>query len=165
MKIKKEYLLSLLLIILPLFLALTFSDRLPDFLDVHFTSGGSSNARLAKEVFIWLSPLLALGLQSMIYWSSTVKKIEISSFRTIERWMVPVLFSLLYSTILLKNLHQAFPLVQITSVLVGLTLIFVGNFLPKKVYESQDKVAPRWMAYGMLFFGVSFIVLGLLVKG
>lgn len=159
MKKYKDLLWGMIMMALVFVLALSLQDRLPQALDVHFSLQHEANGQLDKSLFLYVLPLGALILQFFLYQSSLVKEIEIPFFRLLEHFMLPVLFSLLYSGILFKNIYQNFPLVKLTSLLVGLLFLIVGNYLPKKVEKNQSKLAPRWIAYGFIFFGLLFLVL------
>ena len=162
MKKNKELWLGLGLIWLPVLYALITFAKLPAQLDVHFGLNQASNGQVEKLLFVLGFPLAMSALHALIYVSSLKKEIVNPTFRKIERLMIPVISSILYLSLLLKNLYTDFPVVKISGFLVGLILFFVGNYLPKQVQEDR-KSAPRWMGYGFIIFGLLFVILALFV--
>ena len=163
MKQNKELLLSYGIILLPFLVSLFLYPYLPASVQVHFNLQQEANGSLDKNLFVFGMPLLVLLLQSLLYFSSKVKEIPNPNLQKMERFLLPVLFAILYLSLILKNLNPSFPLLKGVAISLGLVFLLIGNYLPKKL-ETGKKAAPRWMAYGFLFFGCLTLLISLFMQ-
>ena len=151
---------TLIIMAMPILYGIWVYQELPENVAAHFAVSGEGNLFLPKFLVVFVLPLIMLALQAIIFWSTITKDILNTRFKHIIRWAIPFVFVPIYVSTLYKGLDVDFDIRKLTTILVGLVLIVVGNYLPKKVQADKRPLNRKW-AYLFLLFGLIFIVVSL----
>lgn len=135
MKHKHTMLVSTLLCLLPILLGLALYGNLPDQLPIHFDLAGNPDNYAAKPLAVFGLPLF-MALINMICHRIArfdTKTVEASPavLLSVTDWIIPVLCNILMPITLFKGMSKNVPISLIVSLIVGLTFVIIGNYLPK----------------------------------
>lgn len=154
----KELIWSLILMALPILYALFIYRKLPAQMPVHFSMAGDSNLLAAKPLVVFGLPILMMILQIFIYWTTLTKEILNKNFEKFVRWVFPVIFTVLYLSMIYRSMNEQFDIRKIAAMVVGLVFIIVGNYLPKKVQADRNSMNRKWAHLFVLLGFLTFIV-------
>ena len=156
----KELIWSLILMALPILYALFIYRKLPAQMPIHFSMAGDSNHLVAKPLAVFALPIVMMFLQTFIYWTTLTKEILNKNFEKFVRWVIPVIFTVLYLSTIYRSMNEQFDIRKIAAMVVALVFIIVGNYLPKKVQADKQPVHRSW-AYLLRGLGLLFLLIGL----
>lgn len=154
---KFEYILSIVVILLPLVYVASVYQDLPQKLITRFTISNHAVAYMDKNLFLFLMPLFVIVVNSFIYWTTIKKTIVNQSFRRMIVWVTPLIYFFIYLFIIYRNLDSSFNIGKLGILILGLVLIIFGNFVPKKVQEDR-KPGNQNFAHILIFAGVLAIL-------
>jgi len=131
---KKILLLTSLVCLIPLILGLILFNRLPDLLASHWNVSGIVDAYIPKLTFIIGFPLLMVFINFLVILATTLdpkRKHNSDQLVSFSYWIIPLL-SLVVSTIT-YFFALGFPVnvSLIVTILCGLLLAVIGNYMPK----------------------------------
>ena len=144
--------------LLSVFYAIWVYQELPDSLAVHFDLSGEGDSFLPKFLLISAFPIVMILLEVMIYWSTVAKDILNPAFKHLIRWIFPFSFVLLYMATIYESLDEDFDIRKITTVIVGVVFIIMGNYLPKKVQADRKPMNRKWARLLVLLGFLIFIM-------
>lgn len=133
-KIDRQFVLSLLLCLLPLVLGVIFYKDLPDQVAIHFDFNGEPNGFASKDFALFLLPVILIFIHLFVWFqlaNDPKKKNYSSVMRGISHWLVPVLSVLVQTTIITFGLGITFPIFFFLSLAMGILFMVIGNYLPK----------------------------------
>ena len=133
-KHKKEIIITTLLTFIPLAVGLLLWDRLPDMIPVHFGVDGQADNYYSKSKAILLLGLLLPVLHVLCLFGtmSDPKRNNISGkLFNIVLWITPVVGLLMSVVCYGSALGMRIDVSALTSLLIGIVFIIVGNYLPK----------------------------------
>ncbi|MDO4667430.1 MAG: DUF1648 domain-containing protein [Streptococcus sp.] len=154
---KFEYILSIVVILLPLVYVASVYQDLPQKLTIRFTVSNHAISYLDKNLFLFLMPLFVIAVNSFIYWTTIKKPIVNQNFRRMIVWLTPLIYFFIDLFIIYRNLDSSFNIGKLGVLILGLVLIIFGNFVPKKVQEDR-KPGNRNFAYILIFAGMLAIL-------
>ena len=125
---------------------------------IHFSMAGDSNLLVAKPLAVFALPIVMMFLQIFIYWTTLTKEILNKNFEKFVRWVFPVIFTVLYLSMIYRSMNEQFDIRKIAAMVVGLVFIIVGNYLPKKVQADRNSMNRKWAHLFVLLGFFTFIV-------
>ncbi len=131
---KKTLIIASIVTVLPILIGIYFWSRLPDTMATHFGTDNQANGFSSKPVAVFGIPLLCLA----VLWIGAVttandpKKQNISpKVFSFGLWIAPVISLIGAATMYPVNLGYTVDISYVGGLVMGLLLIFVGNYAPK----------------------------------
>lgn len=141
---KKSLFLSVGICLLPILIGVYYYDVLPDQIAVHFNFKGEPDNFVSKTRAIIEIPVFFTVVQIIISlvvdFDKTPKKGAL-----IIKGIVPILSALVQGGIVAYALDNNFNVPQLAVFIIGIVLIILGNYLPKKEF---------WGKYNFNLFGL-----------
>lgn len=133
---KKDNILWITTIIcfLPLILSFGVYDKLPEVVPIHFNYAGVPNNYVPKAVGAFGMPVLMAIINIFIHFklNNDPKKMNSpSALKYLGKWSAPIISVVLVPVTLFIALGYKIPIQIIISVVVGVIIVAVGNYLPK----------------------------------
>lgn len=127
---RRTMLVTSLLILVPLIIGLLFWSKLPSTLATHFGLNNQANGWLNKNIVVWGLPVLMLILQWFVGVKVLKQKVN-HKFMIVSLWLIPLISTVVSFSIYAFNLGYHVKIGMIITLLLGIILILIGNFLPK----------------------------------
>lgn len=141
---KKSLFLSVAICLLPILIGVYYYDVLPEQIAVHFNVSGEPDNFVSKTRAIIDLPIFFAILQVIISlvvdFDKTPKKGAL-----IAKGIIPLISVLVQGGIVAYALDNNFNVPQLTVFVIGIVLIILGNYLPKKEF---------WGKYNFNLFGL-----------
>ena len=134
MKNKRIIIFTSILCILPVILSLELYNRLPNEVAVQWNSLGEASRYMPKAFAAFGLPIffLLINLYSKIRLLYDPKSENHSTvLRLFSIWAIPIASLILIPVTLFMSLGVNIPIVTITTLVAGILLIILGNYLPK----------------------------------
>ncbi|KXT82670.1 putative membrane protein [Streptococcus sp. DD11] len=157
-----EFICSLTLLLLPALYGFSVSSRLPQVMSSRFDLAGNVTTYMDKHLFLILIPLFMLAAQLLVFGASIAKPLLNKNFELLIRWIIPLINLIIYPATIYRNLHQGFPMTKLAFLSIGLLLVVLGNYLPKKVQADREPL-PRKLAYAVMGAGLVLFAAGLFI--
>ena len=174
---KKTIILTALITALPMLLGLVLWSRLPDTIATHFDAHGTPDGWSSKAFAVFGLPAFLVAVHLLCAFGTMMdpkrKNIQDKMYKLVL-WIIPVISVLVCSSIYLFALGCAVDIARITGILVGVTFIIVGNYLPKcrqsytmgiklpwTLHDEENWNATHrfggwlWMAGGVVFLAMA----------
>ena len=131
----KTMLWSTLLCLAPILLGVALYDQLPDIVPTHFNIHGEPNGWSSKEVAVFGMPVFLAAINFVCHWATsrdeTMRKASPKILLNLVYWITPAISFIIVPVTLFMALGKQVPIVLICSLMVGLSLVVIGNYLPK----------------------------------
>ena len=141
---KKSLFLSVAICLLPILIGVYYYDVLPEQIAVHFNVNGEPDNFVSKtRAIIELPIFFAIGqviISLVVDFDKTPKKGAL-----IAKGIIPLISVLVQGGIVAYALDNNFNVPQLTVFVIGIVLIILGNYLPKKEF---------WGKYNFNLFGL-----------
>lgn len=141
---KKSLFLSVAICLLPILIGVYYYDALPEQIAVHFNVNGEPDNFVSKTRAIIDFPIFFAIVQVIISlvvdFDKTPKKGAL-----IAKGIIPLISVLVQGGIVAYALDNNFNVPQLTVFVIGIVLIILGNYLPKKEF---------WGKYNFNLFGL-----------
>ena len=141
---KKSLFLSVAICLLPILIGVYYYDVLPEQIAVHFNVSGEPDNFVSKTRAIVDIPIFLAVVQVIISlvvdFDKTPKKGAL-----IAKGIIPVISVLVQGGIVAYALDNNFNVPQLTVFVIGIVVIILGNYLPKKEF---------WGKYNFNLFGL-----------
>ena len=135
MKNKKLLFLSTLLCLLPILLGLSMYAKLPPQVPIHFDMAGNPDNYASRGFAVFGLPLLMTGFHVLLHWAMRKDKktaaASPAALLAITYWIIPILCNVLMPITLSMALDVEIPIVLITTTIMGILFVIIGNYLPK----------------------------------
>ena len=169
---KKSLFLSVGICLLPILIGVYYYDVLPEQIVVHFNFNGEPDNFVSKTRAIIGVPIFLAILQVIISlvvdFDKTPKKGAL-----IIKGLIPILSVLVQGGLIVYALDNDFNVPQLTVFVIGIVVIILGNYLPKKEFwgkynfnlfglekgVNEQKVVRAYALY-MTFSGVAIFISG-----
>ena len=139
---KKSLFLSVAICLLPILIGVYYYDVLPEQIAVHFNVSGEPDNFVSKTRAIIDLPIFFAIVQVIISlvvdFDKTPKKGAL-----IAKGIIPLISVLVQGGIVAYALDNNFNVPQLTVFVIGIVLIILGNYLPKKLYFPQNSFLGR----------------------
>ena len=169
---KKSLFLSVAICLLPILIGVYYYDALPEQIAVHFNFNGEPDKFVSKTHAIIELPvfftLVQIIISLVVDFDKTPKKGAL-----IIKGIIPVISVLVQGGIVAYALDNNFNVPQLTVFVIGIVVIILGNYLPKKEFwgkynfnlfgleqgVNEQKVVRAYALY-MTFSGVAIFISG-----
>ena len=138
---------SSIITLLPMLFALIFWNSIPDTLTTHWGLDGQADGWMSKNIAVFITPLIFLAahlfciLATML--DSRNKKQSPKVFNIII-WIFPVFSNFMCAAVFLSSVGHIFDAAWITTVLMALMFIIIGNYLPKCKQNATIGIKVKW---------------------
>lgn len=139
-----------LLCLLPLFFSAAVYSGLPEQIAIHWNSAGEADNYVNKAIGAFGIPILFVAINLMLTKMRYVGdpkgdgQVKAKGSWLIYVWTAPVLSVLLTPITLLMAMGVAIPITMVASLIVGIVLIILGNYLPKSRQNSFFGIKLPW---------------------
>lgn len=149
MKIKNniQAILSTLVCLVPILLTLALFDKLPPQVPIHFGTNGEPDNYASKAIAGFLFPCLFAGLNLFVRFimnTDPKKKNANPVIRAVGLWAIPVLSLILIPVTLFKGMGYDLPIYIISTALIGLMFLIIGNYMPKSRQSYTVGIRLPW---------------------
>lgn len=147
MKNKTLLWITSLLCLLPLVYSAVVYPTLPEQIAIHWNSAGEADNFIPKAIAAFGLPFLfvAINLYSKIRLLNDPKaEGQSQAIKQLSIWLIPVLALVLVPFTLLTAMGVEIPLLMMASLLLGLLLVVIGNYLPKSRQNYTIGVKLPW---------------------
>lgn len=139
-----------LLCLIPLIFGLMYYSKMPETIAVHFNYAGNPDRYIRKEFVVLLFPVIALLLN--IYVNIRLKKEALDDKAAkpliwIGKWAVPVAFVFLQIFTILYSVGKNIPINTIITTMLGIIMIFCGNYFPKNRLNNHVGIKFLWLLH------------------
>ena len=130
----KQYILSVVVCLLPIVLGIVLWNRLPEQIAIHFNAAGNPDNYAPKALTVFGLPVFFAAINAFGIFSMTKDpKAERQSqtMRKMACWLCPILSNIIMPITLFIALGENIPIGMIVIALVGVIITVIGNYLPK----------------------------------
>jgi len=131
---KRKWLISCIIILLPILVGLLLWDKLPEIMATHWGVNGEPDGFNKKGFVVFGMPLILLALHIVCVYVTKFGKSQLAQNKKVAGlmyWMVPVVviftFGIIYAEALGRTTNVSF----VAPLLAGLLFVCLGNYLPK----------------------------------
>ncbi len=176
---KTKLILTSVIILIPILVGLLLWDKLPDQVATHWDFNGVPNGWSSKEFAVFGLPMFLLA----VHWICIIcTKADPKAANHPEKimvlvyWVCPVVSIFCMGSVYAEALGYPVSINHFGSILVGVTFIFIGNYLPKCPHNytvgikipwtlnSEENwnrthrfAGPLWVICGILFMILTFM--------
>lgn len=146
-KNKGKAILSSLLTLLPILLGLALWNDLPENMVSHWGGDGVADGSAPKAFIVFGLPLILLALHWLCLLVTSVEqkgKTQNPKIIATLFWIMPLLSIVISGIIYGVALDVAFPFERLISPVVGLSFVFIGNYLPKTTRNRTYGIKLPW---------------------
>ena len=146
-KNKRAVFISAFICLLPCILGLVMYKDLPDKIPVHWNLSVEADNFAAKPFAVFGLPLILAAFHLICHIGASADKRRANYSKTLEAmtyWLIPALSLVLCPMTLLASKGVDVKIEVIVPCLIGLMLIFVGNYLPKCKQNSTMGIRIPW---------------------
>lgn len=145
-KNKMIIMITSLLCLLPLVFSVVIYQSLPDQIAIHWDSAGVADNDVHKAVAAFGLPVifLAINLFSKMRLLNDPKEGPSRAIKQLSIWLIPAMSIVLVPVTLAIAMGADIPIVMISTLLVGLLLVVVGNYLPKSRQNYTIGIKLPW---------------------
>ncbi|MBO5454848.1 MAG: DUF1648 domain-containing protein [Clostridia bacterium] len=168
----KSFVITGVVCLLPIFLGLILWDKLPDYVAIHFDINNHPDNFASKSFAVFAMPLLMVVLQFFCCFVNDINAYrhgERKKFEKVTKWIIPCLTIILQTVTLCYAIGFDLDIRKVTSILVGIIMLVIGNYLPKfdyvKNYDVDTEKARkinRFIGFETVIMGVLFLISSLL---
>ena len=131
---KGTIILTACITVLPMLLGLALWSRLPDTIATHFGPSGEPDGWPSKAFAVLGLPAFLVAVHLLCAFGTMMdpkrKNIQDKMYKLVL-WIIPVISLLVCSSVYFYALGYAVDIARIACVMVGVTFIIIGNYLPK----------------------------------
>lgn len=164
----KYFIITSVVCLLPVLFGLLIWDRLPEVMAIHFDIYGNADNFASKGFVVFAMPVLMIVPQGFCCFVNDInahKNGTRAKFETVTKWIVPCMTIILQVVTIGYGLGWSLDIRRIVSVIVGLILVIIGNYMPKfdriKNYDEDTEKAKkihRFIGYETVAMGLLFII-------
>lgn len=146
-KNKLRVVISSIIILLPILFGIIMWNDLPDTITIHWGADGNADGFSGKAFAVFGLPaiLLALHLICLLFTSFDIKqKKQTSKAISMTFWIIPMLSLLVNGIMYCTAFGKEVNMTLFVPILVGVLLIFIGNYLPKIKQNRTLGIKVSW---------------------
>ncbi len=165
---KKIFFVTALICLLPIIAGLILWNRLPESVPIHFDMYNNPDSFAPKWFAVFGLPMLMVVLQAIcciINDINAAKHGERVKFERATKWIIPVMSVILSAVTYVYALGVGVDIRVCATMIVGVILIVIGNYLPKfdyiKNYDIDTEKARkinRFIGFETVIMGILFLV-------
>lgn len=140
-------LITSIITLLPLIYGLYFLDQLPDQLPTRFDFNGTITGYTQKHIFILAMPFIFAAINVFSHFMTNAdpkRQNQSKNIRNLVKMTIPILVNTLYPATIYIALGNHWNLTHLVGVMVGILLIFIGNYLPKSDLNYTIGIRLPW---------------------
>ena len=149
----------------PILLGVLLWNKLPDTMAIHFNIYGEPDNFASKGFVVFGLPVLMVILQGFCCFINDInayKHGERKKFEAVTKWIIPCLTVILQVITLGYGLGWNIDIRRTVSIIVGIILVVIGNYLPKFDYIKNYDIDAEKARKINRFIGYETVVMGLL---
>ena len=163
---KKQMIITSIVCVLPMIIGAIIYSKLPKQMPIHFNYSGNADNYAPKAFVCFALPLIMLLanlLLHVIINNDPKNNGGGSVVATISKWTIPVVSVIVFALCSIYGLGYNLSSTKYVIVAVGILIIFIGNYLPKRIglatknHNQINKSVVRELGY--LMIGVSLALL------
>lgn len=143
-KKNKTLILTVCVCLLPIILGIVLYDKLPEQMPIHFTIGDQIDNYAPKNISLFVMPIIMAIVQTIcIVVTNKTNKFENNKkpkIIKIMEWFIPVMTVLIYIIMIEVPLGSTVYVGKSICLILGISFIIVGNYMPKMSYEVAKNV-------------------------
>lgn len=149
MKIKNnvQTIISTLVCLLPIVLALILYDKLPEQVPIHFGMNGEPDNYASKALAGFVIPCGLAALNLFVHFTMNTdpkRKNANAVIRAVGLWSAPVISLIFVPITLYKGMGHDLPITIISTALIGLLFLIIGNYMPKSRQSYTVGIKLPW---------------------
>lgn len=182
-KINKEFLMTALMIALPMVIGAIFWNQLPEKIPTHFGIDGQADGYSSKLFTLFAFPALFLLFQIICLASFEKESVKVNipaKMRRFYTWLIPVLSLIIQGSIYANALGFIKSGPTLVTTFLAIVFIVIGNYLPKiqrnatvgiripwtlsddkNWYKTHRMAGKLWVIGGLIILLESFIQVAL----
>lgn len=182
-KINKEFLMTALVIALPMVIGVIFWNQLPEKIPTHFGIDGQADGYSSKLFTLFAFPALFLLFQIICLASFEKESVKVNipaKMRRFYTWLIPVLSLIIQGSIYANALGFIKSGPTLVTTFLAIVFIVIGNYLPKiqrnatvgiripwtlsddkNWYKTHRMAGKLWVIGGLIILLESFIQVAL----
>lgn len=182
-KINKEFLMTALIIALPMVIGAIFWNQLPEKIPTHFGIDGQADGYSSKLFTLFAFPALFLLFQIICLASFEKESVKVNipaKMRRFYTWLIPVLSLIIQGSIYANALGFIKSGPTLVTTFLAIVFIVIGNYLPKiqrnatvgiripwtfsddkNWYKTHRMAGKLWVIGGLIILLESFIQVAL----
>lgn len=182
-KINKEFLMTALVIALPMVIGVIFWNQLPEKIPTHFGIDGQADGYSSKLFTLFAFPALFLLFQIICLASFEKESVKVNipaKMRRFYTWLIPVLSLIIQGSIYANALGFIKSGPTLVTIFLAIVFIVIGNYLPKiqrnatvgiripwtlsddkNWYKTHRMAGKLWVIGGLIILLESFIQVAL----
>ncbi|MBE6162459.1 MAG: DUF1648 domain-containing protein [Streptococcus equinus] len=182
-KINKEFLMTALVIALPMVIGVIFWNQLPEKIPTHFGIDGQADGYSSKLFTLFAFPALFLLFQIICLASLEKESVKVNipaKMRRFYTWLIPVLSLIVQGSIYANALGFIKSGPTLVTTFLAIVFIVIGNYLPKiqrnaivgiripwtlsddkNWYKTHRMAGKLWVIGGLIILLESFIQVAL----
>ncbi|WP_423214042.1 SdpI family protein [Streptococcus equinus] len=182
-KINKEFLMTALVIALPVVIGVIFWNQLPEKIPTHFGIDGQADGYSSKLFTLFAFPALFLLFQIICLASFEKESVKVNipaKMRRFYTWLIPVLSLIIQGSIYANALGFIKSGPTLVTTFLAIVFIVIGNYLPKiqrnatvgiripwtlsddkNWYKTHRMAGKLWVIGGLIILLESFIQVAL----
>ena len=161
----KPFIITSIVCLSPILLGVLLWNKLPDTMAIHFNIYGEPDNLASKGFVVFGLPVLMVILQGFCCFINDInayKHGERKKFEAVTKWIIPCLTVILQVITLGYGLGWNIDIRRTVSIIVGIILVVIGNYLPKFDYIKNYDIDAEKAKKINRFIGYETVVMGLL---
>ena len=149
-KINKEFLMTTLMIALPMVIGVIFWNQLPEKIPTHFGIDGQADGYSSKLFTLFAFPALFLLFQIICLASFEKESVKVNipaKMRRFYTWLIPVLSLIIQGSIYANALGFIKSGPTLVTTFLAIVFIVIGNYLPKIQRNATVGIRIPWTLY------------------
>lgn len=144
---KRAIIISFILLLVPIILGIVFYDKMPEQLPTHWGTNGEVDQYSSKLMALILLPCILFAVQGIAIFATKndPRKKNISeSGLNIILFICPILSIVINFVIIMYGLNKPINMTKIVGLVLSLTFIVLGNFIPKQRRNYTLGIRVSW---------------------
>jgi len=144
---KWKLLISSIVILLPIVFGLVFWNELPEQMTTHWGFDGKADGWSNRYFAVFALPLFILAIHWLCIFFTSIdpkNKNQNNKIFGIVIWITPIVSLVANGTVYAVSFGKEFSPYLITTLLMGITFIFIGNYLPKCKQNYTIGIKVKW---------------------
>ncbi len=144
---KVKVIITSVIILLPMLFGIIMWKQLPDILTTHFGSSGEANGFSGKGFVVFGMPIIFLALHFITLLFISLDRGQLQQTAkalNIVFWMMPAISIFANTVIYSAALDKSFNLPMLIPMLLGVSFILMGNYMPKIKQNSTLGIKVTW---------------------
>ena len=161
----KIFLITSIVCLLPILLGIALWDALPNTIAIHFDIYNNPDNFASKEFTVFGLPLLMVLLQAFCCFINDLnanKHGERVKFSMVTKWIIPAMTIVLQIVTFGFALGWNIDIRKVVTLIVGILLIVIGNYLPKFDYIKNYNLDTEKARKINRFIGFETVIMGAL---